>query len=689
MKTNKILLAALALSVTAARGEVTYDDGRFIYEITEFLGHPSKEAVIIGLADGWLPEGELAFPETITVEDKEIPVTMLGWANHVGHETDDPIICGLDNITTVHIPRYMDYIGRVEFRDCPNIAEYVVDPASEAYITIDGALVERLTYLENPVYELIRYPSAATATTYAVPSSVRYVSFGAFAANRHLKKIYLSGDQALQTCWQYNNHSIIEVDCTNSRLYSTHADGAVYYGSILEALCPGRSYLYFDVPETCRYIAQGAFCEADVDMVSFPERVEDALSECVFMNSTVRKVTFLGEAPFTVGGQAFMNCRNLESIVIGTSAQKETVFRPYAFLGCSALSVLELSENARTVRIGARAFEGCRSLKAFPLTSKMKIPELSDRAFAGCESLESFLFGTVGEFQNQQGHQFAGSGLRQVHWPTGHKNVPRGCFAGCTRLEKVYLKETTEDLYEGAFKGSGLIALNMMGVHWYSLSAFKDCPALMRLYFPDNGKYTTYGAVDFKTSDPQVVINNPKIDYLYDQEEYPGVASLYVSMVDGCNTGNGWRTVYVPGRAGDLYRQLTDSEVIEMFEYDTFPQENAVSVTPAVAGVKIIGVRIEGEEAVFSEGKYRVEKEEATPGDSMMNVEISYTVFGNEMRSAYSLVYSSVGNPETDPAHKGATEWYTIDGTKTDGATLTPGIYIRRDGDRASKVILR
>lgn len=690
MKSEIISLILFAETALGAYPEqVVYHDN-VKYEIVKFWGYDTSEAVVTGFAEGYIPEGELSFPDELTVDGETVPVVGLGWSNHAGHEGDEPVVGGFEGITSVHIPRHMRFIGRIEFRDCPNIEKYTVETGSETYTTINDALVEILTYTNEPKHELVRYPSAATAASYTVPAKIDYISFGAFAANRSLRTLYLINGQSLQTCWQYNNKSIEEVNCRNSNRYRVDDDGALYDGSVFVGLCPARKYDTFTMPESCRYIDDGAFCNSSVDHIVMASSVGYAPTNC-FMGSDVRTVTFSNGAIPAVRECAFMDCRNLEAISLGHYEDGRVEIGTCAFRGCESLQTVNLDEGIRNIDMSTRAFEGCRSLTAFPLTSKMKIAVLDSRAFAGCESLTSFSFGCVSEFTNYNGHQFAGSGLKQVHWPTGFSVIPRGCFADCKQLTKVYLKDTTEDLYEDAFAGSGLVALNMMGVDWYSQSAFADCPDLMRLYFPDNGKTIYYCPINFMAPDPQILVDNPKMKYLSDQDEFPGKASLYISMVEGGVTiGDGWRKVYVPGEASDLYSQLTAAEVEEMFTLETYPEEGAVAIRPAVTGVKIKSVAINDEEAVLSDGRYTIS---APTAQSTMNVTVNYTVFNNPMTSDYhnirtSPVEETVQDME-NPGYDTPVEWYTLTGIPVDGDTPAPGVYLRKKGHEVSKVLVK
>lgn len=662
-------------------------DGRFNYEIVQFVGETEDEAVIIGVAEGFTPSGQLSFPATVSNKGKKVKVTMLGWSNHVGHESDGPVICGFTGITSVRIPKYMDYIGKIEFKDCPNIEKYEVEAGSETYTTINGALVELPTDPALAGPRLIRYPSAAKASSYVVPSPIYSIGFGAFAANAHLKKVVLVGEQRLRSCWQYNNRSIEAVDCTNSSEYRTDSEGAVFYGSMLIGLCPGRKYTKYTVPEGVSYLADGVFCSSQVDEVVFPASTSYQSAEpYMFLESEVRRVTYGGNAPWLVWESAYRGCKNLEAITLGTTAAGELKIQTCAFRGCESLTAVTLSDETKTIDISARAFEDCKSLTAFPLTSKMRINSLGTRGFAGCESMTSFSFGCIREIDSSQSYVFAGSGLKEVHWPTGKKVVPRGWFADCRNLERVYLKDTTTNIYPDAFARSGLVALNMMGVYWWSSSIFSECPNLMRLYFPDNGSAVQYHTVDFITESPQVVVNNPKMRYLEEQEKCPGVASLYISAVNGGMTiGNGWRTVYVPGQSSELYTNLTASEVKEMYSIETHPAEGYVRIVPLVSGVKITSVAIDGEDATYSGGNFSIGKPFGENGKTDLTV--NYTVFNNPMTSVYTDLYSSVEDIEySEPLQP--EQWFTISGIPVNPATAAPGIYIRKTPSKVEKVII-
>ena len=91
----------LTAALPAGAEEIT--SGNFRYEIVQFVGNDEDEAVVVGLAEGYEPSGELFIPTTVSHEGKEVKVTGLGWSNHAGNEGDAPVVAGFDAVTSVRI----------------------------------------------------------------------------------------------------------------------------------------------------------------------------------------------------------------------------------------------------------------------------------------------------------------------------------------------------------------------------------------------------------------------------------------------------------------------------------------------------------------------------------------------------------------------------------------------------------
>ena len=62
----------LTAALPAGAEEIT--SGNFRYEIVQFVGNDEDEAVVVGLAEGYEPSGELFIPTTVSHEGKEVKV---------------------------------------------------------------------------------------------------------------------------------------------------------------------------------------------------------------------------------------------------------------------------------------------------------------------------------------------------------------------------------------------------------------------------------------------------------------------------------------------------------------------------------------------------------------------------------------------------------------------------------------
>lgn len=632
-----LLTFAAAAIAPAAASAADVVIGDFIYEETKFWGYDRTEMVISGVREGFEPTGELVIPEKVTYNGEEFDVVGLGWSSYSGHTYDKPVIGNFEGITSVSLPATLRFIGQYEFLGCPNIARYTVAPGS-THFRNSGNLLYEAKVQDEDRWSLFRYPSAAESPTFAVPADVENIDIGAFAANTHLKKIYISGEHTLSTCWQLGNKSIESVDCSAARYYHEGDNGTIWWGKNLEAICPGVALDTYTLPADTRSISSGAFCNASVKNIIIPEGIQYYTSTSTYMNSDVETVT-APTAPKNIGASCFQWCSSLKHIDLGMDAGSTLDISYCAFAGCTSLESITLPDGLKTIVIGHSAFEDCASLTSFPMTSKMKIPFLHRRAFAGCSSLESFLFGTIQEFDSG-GYQFAGSGLRQMHWPSAITRIPQGCFMDCRNLEKINLKESTEDIGIDAFRNSGLPAVALNGVEWYYYSSFLGCDRLSRLYFPVNTRQlTSYTEVDLIADNPMIVVNNPAIRRLDAQDDIEGNrVSLYMSMLSpGMRLGKGWKQVCAPGRAGEIYAPLTSNPVYEMYTYNTFPAEKAVEVTSLMPDVKITGVNIEGVDAVYRGGRWTAP--DAVVTDGRYNVTVSYKVANCPMTTTYEYPY--------------------------------------------------
>lgn len=632
-----LLTACFVASAVTAEAEYQYGDERYLCDLVRFVDSKETQAIITGVQPGVTLSGDIRLPEEITVEGTTYEVVGIGMSNYTTHAGEPAAIRDNDLITSISIPKAYRMIGKMEFIGCHNIESYSVDEGNTDFMAENGILYEDLGFYDDgPTWQLLRYPSARRSATFVIPVTAKYVGPGAFAANDHIARIYLYGQQELRHGWQIGNKSIESIDCAASEYYREYESGVIFMQGSFYCVCPGMVRASYTVPMKTRYISGGAFCNSSIRQVIFPESCQTTLSEYTFAFSDIENIIFEGTPPFSASDCCFLHCKALESVTFSPAeVDGHLSFGMSAFEGCSALKEIIFLPGVTTLQIRKSAFAGCSSLTELPLSTSMQIPLLAEKAFDGCSSLSNFPFRIISEMEDG-GYQFRATALTQVSWPNALKRIPRGCFSDCTALRKITLRATTRMLMQESFAGSGLQAISMMGVTDYFSSAFDDCASLLRVCFPllpDIVPY--YNHIPFTPGEHQVIVNNPALSRLDNQQPIDDAdIDLYISSTSArLDLGSAWRNIYVPGGTLEVYEAVTTLPVAEMYSYSTVKEESSVRVVPLIPDIKITGVTIEGMEATLTGDTWHAD---VAPAEGRrMNVTVSYKAFNNPMQTTY------------------------------------------------------
>lgn len=639
---SAIFMACLPTRTAAITAPVT-DTDTYTCHLTRFAGQDRNQAILTGLQPGATLSGDIRLPDSIQVDGSVYEVVALGESNYTSHAGEPAAIHDNDAITSVTIPARYRMIGRYEFTGCHNIASYTVEAGSSKFDSEDGMLYYRLWTDDDgkDTWELYRYPSARRNAVFAIPSRAAYVAAGTFAANTHLRKIYVSGDQELSRSWQLGNKSIESVDCSASIRLREREEGVLFSQGMLHSVCPGLIRASYTVPEGVRYICAGAFCNSSIRQVIIPESVEGSVPEDCFAFSEIEEVIWEADrSPMQVDDCAFLGCGGLKSVRMGAKASGSLRIGTSAFEGCRQLEDVTFTPDVTVVEMGKSVFAVCAALTSLPLTKRMRIPILPEKAFAGCASLTSFPLGLVEEMHTS-GYQFEGTGLTQVTVPANISTIPQGCFSDCSALCKITLRMDGGRIMYRALAGTPLTAIALYGVSSYQSSAFDSCGELRRVYFPAGVCDLYYNELPFTTGECEVIVNNPDLKPLEAQRCHPNpnVDLYHCSLSASHDLGSTWRTIYVPGGAREIYEAATSCRVAEMYSYITDKENSSVMIEPLVPGVKITGVTVEGVAATFAEGRWHADVEPSA--GSRMNVEVNYTVFRNPMLTVYEYPVDS------------------------------------------------
>lgn len=147
----------------------------------------------------------------------------------------------------------------------------------------------------------------------------------------------------------------------------------------------------------------------------------------------------------SVGSEAFLSCKNLESVQLAASVVS---IGPRAFSGCSALADLSLAEGLKS--IDGYAFFGCTALNSLSIPDSVTM--IGASAFQSCASLSQVTVGRGLSFISDS--MFSGcAGLQSIVLPEGITSIHSYAFYGCFQLMDVTLPESLDVIGTNAFGG--------------------------------------------------------------------------------------------------------------------------------------------------------------------------------------------------------------------------------------------
>ena len=445
---------------------------------------------------------------------------------------------------------------------------------------------------------------------------------------------------------------------------------------------------YYDATQPAYWLFEG--CEK-LTTVNIGDNVE-TISQNLFLNVSSLTTLTIGESVKTIEKYAFDGCTALETIYynatncerigsedgtrdvfayvnneerIDEQGEKYSVKVPYtsvknvivgenvesiparAFNACTALETLDLSKAAALETIGANSFENCTALKAVDL-SKTAVTTVNDHAFSGCRGMETLDLGNV-EKVGAFAFDWCRT-LRALELPKSLTEIGTWGFGNLLGLNTttIYANPSSITIGDSAFYNNQSILINYSSEEMYPHS-IEGCGGLMDSMdvvvnmkpndgLIENGKTSdAFATVYIKKTSVEGGID-PTIEFMTTDVEKARVDNT----VDGETLESKSITIYTVKVKG--VAQTTGPETITMTLVDTNAEINATAVIPF-------------EVQVYGEGG----GEDVPTGiDSLFVDEEGRTV-----------------------------EVYTLQGVKVSNQDLAPGIYVRRVGDKAQKVLVK
>ena len=239
-------------------------------------------------------------------------------------------------ITSIVIPAKVGKIGYGIFSTCEKITAIEVEGANPDFVSSDGVLFSK------DKTRLLQYPAAKSATSFAIPNSVKKIDKEAF----------------------YGCNRLTSITIPNS---ITRIEDATFYDTGITSI---------EIPNSVTYIGEHAFSQTKLTSVKLPESVA-SLGDNVFANNDDLTRIELNGKITKIPINAFYQCEALTTIVWGTNSNV-TEIEDGAFYSCSELTSIDLPSKVAT--IGKLVFSDCTAVTSIHLPAK--VAAVGEKAFA-------------------------------------------------------------------------------------------------------------------------------------------------------------------------------------------------------------------------------------------------------------------------------------------------------------------
>lgn len=251
-----------------------------------------------------------------------------------------------------------------------------------------------------------------------------------------------------------------------------------------------------------------------------------------------------------IGNQAFLNRRNLRSIVIPDTVRE---IGSEAFCGCQVLKTVEIPEGV--LSIGNAAFMECSFLNDIVLPESVNY--IGDLVFSSCKNLHSVTLPSRVEHFGSAVFEWCQS-LKSVKLPEGIETLTQTFFS-CTALTEIYIPEGTKSLSLTFQCCDALREVHLPdSIEIIDSGAFDICHSLERITIPSGVKFIGSGAFYQCSKLTDVSFDGSKAEWDAIKKEDPWVK---FSAFERIRCSDGYVSATISER---LYNVITNKEKFEM-----------------------------------------------------------------------------------------------------------------------------
>lgn len=447
---------------------------------------------------------------------------------------------GCTNLTAPEIPASVTQIGKQAFYNCTSLTSFTlgdgVTTVGEEAFSVNGRNTSKLKTIDLKNVQTLGkgvFKNCTSLVGAILPDSVTSIGSELFygctalgSAGKESVKLSSNSDfkiispAAFSTCTQLEFIEIpaqIETidyrafyGCSNLRAVDlsdttvTRNIKTIGYEAFYN--CTGAYFTEITFPKSLTEIGYGAFYGVKLNSIKFAP--DCALTEIkggsgtgsgAFSGCSITEITLPANLK-TIGGYAFYNCRNLNTVKFEATSQLDDI-QQYAFSNCSLLTSMELP--ASVTKIGNYAFSSCNlGANGGAIALPENLTTIGDSAFYSCQGISSVTLQSSVEsigksaFSNCQNMMTIGTGIDPYALNDGLQTIGEGAFTGCRKLSEIKIPSsvtsfstTTEpaNLFNGC-TGLQRVIFNCNVTSKIPQQIFYGCSALSEIQF--NGTFT-------------------------------------------------------------------------------------------------------------------------------------------------------------------------------------------------------
>lgn len=424
-----------------------------------------------------------------------------------------------------------------------------------------------------------------------------------------------------------------------------------------------------DIPETIQVdgkdytvvsIAPRLFFNSTITSVSLPAKLSD-IGEFAFYGSKGLTELIIPNSVVSVGESAFEKCTSIETVSISSSL---TNIEERTFHQCFSIKSMTIPPSVKV--IGKAAFESCYSMEELSLPPSLE--KIEQGAFYGCDNLASL---TIPSSVNEIGPSAFWNciHLKSATISSSLTIIPYGLFYGCHDLTNVVIPSSVSNIGERAFEQCLKLPILILpsSITTIDEDAFKNCEMLTTI-------------VSYSAATPPAGRNA-----FY---RVPEDAVVYVpaGTLEQYASAEGWTGFHDFRELGSLALTISSTQL-------NLNVDETVILTVEVE--KAYDVVIESETWWTSNPEVVIVEDGKVTAVGAGNATILYTVIDGtgcpHVASCDVFVDGSAGieGISSDEGESGLIQYFNLNGMRVNPDCLTPGLYIKIEGKRSKKVLIK